>query len=159
MSDRVVAGLVKRAVGIQGEVEIDVRSDDPHRFDVGRTLIVADRRLVIVRSRRVSERVFVRFEGIATRDQAESIKRAELQIDASDLRELDALEYWDHDLEGCEVVANDETVGTVDFVNHSPYQDQLQLTDGTRIPLVRTIVVEVDIVRKRIMIDPPEGLL
>ncbi len=76
----------------------------------------------------------------------------------------DPEEYYDSSLEGCEVTLSDGTVvGTVAEVVHLPAQDLLSVrTPDERdvlVPFVSEIVPAVDVVARRIVIDPPLGLL
>lgn len=84
-------------------------------------------------------------------------------MSADEARELDETEYWEHELVGCRAVLPDGTdVGEVTDVIVRPVQDLLEIETpgGTRlIPFVEAIVREVDRDGRRIMVDPPAGLL
>ena len=105
----------------------------------------------------------MKFEGVDDRDAADAL-RGPLYVESSDARELDAGEFWEHDLTGLEVVraGTDERVGTVSYVQPGPAQDLLVLDTpaGERlIPFVAEIVTAVDLDAGRVTVDPPEGLL
>lgn len=74
-------------------------------------------------------------------------------------------DYYFFHLEGFRVVTQDGvTVGRITDLLTAPGSDLLVVTaeSGDRevlIPFVRTICVELDMVNKRLVIDPPEGLL
>ena len=140
-----------------------VISDDPRRFEPGSTLHHADGRVLTVRgSRKHSGRVLVEFEGIDSREAAEGLRGA-LFVDAAEVRELEEDEYWPEDLVGCEVFDIQGTlVGTVRRVVESPAHDLLEVGKENAVslvPVVKEIVRSVDISARRIVIDPPEGLL
>jgi 16S rRNA processing protein RimM len=157
-------GIVGRAVGLRGEVEVSVQSDHPERFAVGASVLVRTglRALRVATVRRNRRRTIVSFVEIADRAAAEALKGAELVIAAEDARELEPGEYWDHDLVGCVVITVDaEEVGTVTDVLHASANDVLVVTDGDRerlIPLVGDVVKSVEPGHK-ITIDPTPGLL
>ena len=71
--------------------------------------------------------------------------------------------FYEFDLVDCEVVTTKgEPVGRVAGVRNYGAAPLLVVIDGGRerlIPLASRICQEVDIARKRIVIDPPEGLL
>lgn len=68
-------------------------------------------------------------------------------------------EYLDDDIVGCTVYGQDGRLyGPVERVEHYPSSDML-LVAGAMVPMVRAIVTEIDIDRRRIVIDPPAGLL
>ena len=73
-------------------------------------------------------------------------------------------EYYDSSLTGCAAVLLDGSeLGLVTEVLHLPSQDMLvvRLADerDVLIPFVSEIVPEVDIVARRVVVDPPVGLL
>jgi 16S rRNA processing protein RimM len=158
-----LVGHVGRPHGVAGEVYVVPISDDPNRFSPGaRLLHEGAGPLVIVSSRGQGERLLVRFEGVDTRSAAEGLRGA-LFVEESDLRVLEPGEYWHHELAGCEV--RDPTgspLGRVERVVPGPAQDLLEVeTPGGRrlVPLVKEIVVEVDVAARRVVVDAPPGLL
>lgn len=138
-------------------------SDDPHRFDPGSSLLHEDGRTLIVESARTHRnRFLVKFEGVTSRDDAEGLRGA-LYVPAEMKRDLDGGEYWADDLVGCRVaLADGAQVGVAREVMPGTAHDLLVVdTDrGERlIPMVAAIVTNVDLDRRVIVIDPPEGLL
>lgn len=138
-------------------------SDDPHRFDAGSVLLHENGRAVTVAtSRPHRDRFLVRFEGIGSREEAERLRGA-LYVSADDARSLSEGEYWPHDLVGCTVeTVGGRTVGVVESVVEGPAQDLLVVDthNGERyVPLVTELVDSIDVGGKRIVIDPPGGLL
>jgi 16S rRNA processing protein RimM len=139
-------------------------SDDPHRFDPGSPLVHADGTRLVVEGSHVhkGDRLLVKFEGVDSRDAAELIRGAVYVIE-DQRRSLEEGEYWPQDLVGCRVltVAGDE-VGQIAEVVEGPAQDLISVDDGGRtflVPLVKEIVVEVDVDARRVTIDPPAGLV
>jgi 16S rRNA processing protein RimM len=138
-------------------------SDDPHRFDDGARLIHdTGRELIVESSHQHGDRFLVKFAGVDSREAAEEIRGA-LHVPASEARSLDDDEFWAYELEGCAVELGDGTsVGSVLRVVPGPAQDLLAIETpvGERlVPVVAEIVVAVDRAGRRIVIDPPEGLL
>lgn len=127
-------GVVGRAVGLKGEVEVDVVSDDDRRFAVGsRVLEAGSRQPLTVRSaRRNRNGPVLAFEEVVDRAGADALRGAELVVPASEARRLGPGEYWDHDLVGCEVVTTEgSAVGRVSGVLHAPANDVL-IVEGPR---------------------------
>lgn len=138
-------------------------SDDPARFSPGSRLLHEDgRELVVVASRRHRDRLLVTFEGHADRDRAATLRGA-LYVDPSQARSLEAGEFWVHELVGLAVRSLDgDPAGTVAEVRPGPAQDLLVLDTpaGERlVPMTAGIVVNVDVARGEIVVDPPDGLL
>jgi 16S rRNA processing protein RimM len=104
----------------------------------------------------------VKFEGVGSREDAEVIKGT-LFVPADRARDLEEGEYWERDVVGCEVFTDDGTrVGTVTEVIPGPAQDLLEIDTGngtSLVPFVSEIVTSVDTSERRVVIDPPEGLL
>jgi 16S rRNA processing protein RimM len=143
---------------------VDVLSDDPSRFAAGSRLLAGEqqRPLTVSGVRRTGRRTIVRFEEVTDRTGAEALRGAELVVPVSAARTLQADEYWDHDLVGCEVFAADGTaIGVVSEVLHSPANDILVVRGETKehlVPLIRDAVRSVEPGR-RITIEPLPGLI
>lgn len=161
-SGMLLAGEVGKPHGLAGEVYVIVISDDPGRFEPGSRLQREDGSVLTVATSRVhGTRFLVRFEGVDSREQA-MLLRGPLYVEAGEARALDEDEFWHDDLVGCAVMVNGSAVGTVSGVLAGPVQDLLRVdTDnGERlVPIVKEIVIAVDVTEKRIELDPPEGLL
>jgi 16S rRNA processing protein RimM len=168
---QLVVGRVGRPHGLHGEVTVEVRTDDPdQRFTAGSSLatVPAERGpLTVARSRWHSGRLLVRFAGCEDRNAAEELRDTILAIDSDELEPLaDPEDFYDHDLIGLQVVtAAGELVGAVSDVLHHG-QDLLVIeATGSRsgseilVPFVVAIVPEVDVAARRLVIDPPPGLL
>ncbi|MEK9955796.1 MAG: ribosome maturation factor RimM [Actinomycetota bacterium] len=103
----------------------------------------------------------------------EQLRNALVSVDRpADERPEDPDEFYDSDLEGCEVVldggdsdgdSDGSVIGVVREVSHLPGQDLLVVaTPDERevlIPFVSAFVPQIDVSAKRIVITPPEGLL
>ncbi|MEU4442000.1 ribosome maturation factor RimM [Actinosynnema sp. NPDC050801] len=167
----VVVGRVAKAHGISGELAVDVRTDSPEtRFALGSVLAAklrdgTSRNLTVAAARNHSGRLLVRFEEVLTRDVAETLRGTVLLGRTEDLPPTgDPDEFYDHELEGLTAELADGTkVGTVLEIVHGPGGELLVVKreDGseTLVPFVREIVPTVDIAGKRVVLDPPEGLL
>jgi 16S rRNA processing protein RimM len=167
-----LVGRIAKAHGIGGELAVDVHTDAPdERFVPGAVLNArlrdrSTRPLTVSTVRAHSGRLLVRFDEVADRTVAESLRGAQLLVDAADLPPTeDPDEFYDHELEGLAAVLADGTeVGRVREVAHSPGGELLvvDLTEGggeALVPFVREIVPEVDLAGRRVVLDPPEGLL
>jgi 16S rRNA processing protein RimM len=105
----------------------------------------------------------VSFDGVHDRTQAELLRGRYLMQELDALPPLEEGEVFYHQLLGMEVVtAAGEPLGSVAEVYELRPADLLEV-HGPRgelmIPMLSHIVVEVDADARRIVIDPPEGLL
>ena len=166
---QLVVGRIARAHGIAGEVAVEVRTDSPEvRFADGASVDTDPPErgpLTVRRTRWHSGRLLVSFEGVADRTAAEALRGTLLVADSmTSPRGDDPDEFWDHDLEGLVAVTVTGTVlGEVEQVTHPPGADLLVIraANGSEllVPFVRAIVPEVDLAGRRIVVDPPPGLL
>jgi 16S rRNA processing protein RimM len=165
---RVVVGRIGRPHGIRGQVTVEPRTDEPdERFAPGAVLSVDGpvSTLVVDRTHWHSGRLLVSFQGIDDRDGAESLRGLLLHVERDvDESPDDPDEYYDSALVDCAVELPDGTaVGVVADVVHLPGQDLLAIrTPDDRdvlVPFVGVMVPLVDVPGRRIVIDPPPGLL
>ena len=172
MEESLVVGRILRPHGLRGELSVEVRTDDPEQRFAAGTVLGTDPAeagpLTVEASRWHSGRLLVSFAGVPDRTVAESLRGAWLTIDVADIPlPDDPDEFHDHQLTGLTVVTiSGELVGTVAGVLH--YGQALLAVApaaGTSrraevlVPFVAAIVVEVDLAGRRLVIDPPPGLL
>lgn len=168
MNDLVAIARVARPHGIRGEVIADILTDFPERFEVlesvtAKLIDSSPAELKIERFRFHQGRVMFKFAGIDTVEAAEQLRNAEICVAEAEAVELEADEYFDWELEGCRVATlAGEELGTVAEVMRTGGTEILVIRGGERellVPFARAICPEVDIENKRIVVDPPEGLL
>jgi 16S rRNA processing protein RimM len=103
-------------------------------------------------------RLLIRIEGVDDADAAQTYAGAALFAPRERIA-LEAGEYLDADLVGCAVTGIDgREYGTVDRVEHYPASDILVVA-GAMVPMVGAIVKDLDLQHRRIVIDPPAGLM
>ncbi len=168
-SDFVLVGRVARPHGLRGEVVVNPETDFPEiRFAPGATLYVERHGVpvaVTVREARFHKgRPVIALEGVASIDDAETLRDAELKVPESALQPLPEGTYYHFQLRGCEVVTRTgETVGRVRDVDGEAGGFRLVVDAGeggeVLVPLVAAICVAIDPAARRIVIDPPDGLL
>ena len=165
---RVVVGRIGRPHGIRGEVTVEGRTDEPdQRFAPGSVLFVngSDRRLTVDRIHWHSGRLLLTFAGVDDRSAAETLRGLVVEVErAQDETPEDPEEFYDSALTGCTVEGLDGVpIGVVSEVVHLPSQDMLSVrtTDDRDllIPFIALFVPTVDISARRIVIDPPAGLI
>ena len=161
--ERLLAAEVGKPHGLRGHVFVLRLSDDPARFRPGGRLLTAGGDAVVVtEAKEHGDRFLVAFDGYETRESAETL-RGPLYVEAEEARSLDDDEYWEHELIGCSAwTISDIEIGTVSRVVPGTAQDLLVIDTpaGERlVPLVKEIVAEVDTAGRRVVLDPPDGLL
>jgi len=178
---QIAVGQIVRAHGIRGEVVVAVRTDEPGvRFAPGSVLPTEPPErgpLTVAAARSHSGRLIVAFEGVGDRTAAEGLRGTLLVLDSAQIPPpSDPDEFYDHELIGLDVVtAAGDPVGVVaDVLHHG--QDLLvvrreggpgqgrpgshpQEAAEALVPFVGAIVTDVDVAARRLVIDPPPGLL
>lgn len=164
----IIVAKAVRTRGLKGEVVADLLTDFPERFEEIESLVAvaADGHCKSVDLESFwfqNDRVVLKFVGCDDVDAAKEFVGCQFGVDEADRVELSDGEYYDFELEGCNVVAvNGAEIGTVRAVLKTGGTEILEIKAGNKevlVPLAESIVVEIDIVEKRIVIDPPEGLL
>jgi 16S rRNA processing protein RimM len=165
--DLVAVARIAKPRGLKGELAADILTDFPERFEnlVDVTAVMPDstqRELKIEKHWFQSGRVVLKFEGLDSIEAAETLRNADICIHEDDAVELEEGEYFEWELAGCQVSTLDGTVvGKVRELMRTAATEIL-VVDGEKeylIPFAKSICTEVDIEKKVIVIDPPEGLL
>jgi 16S rRNA processing protein RimM len=167
--DRLTVGRIGKPQGIRGEVTVEVRTDVPDvRFAAGAVLLTDPPErgpLTVDSARDQNGRLIVAFTGVPDRNAAESLRNTMLLVDAGDIPPSDDPDEF-HDTELVGLVADltdGSSLGEVTDVLHLPHGDVLVVRrpEGTEVlvPFVKAIVPDVDLVARRVLVDPPPGLL
>lgn len=166
----VIVATIGRAHGLRGEVALTLRTDQPEeRLQPGAVFTVEaagqPRTLTVGTTRRQQDRWYVRFDEVADRTDAESLRGIDLQIgvDAQQEADEDPEAWYPSQLKGLNVQHIDgRELGTVVGIEHYPAQDLLivRTTDRRRVqlPLVEELVPEVDLEAGVVIADPPGGM-
>jgi 16S rRNA processing protein RimM len=167
--DLIVVARVARTRGLRGEVVADLLTDFPERFDaLDQVIAVAPdgsrRSLQIEEHWFHGTRIIFKFAGYDSIDAAKELAGSELAVSTDARVQLDKDQFYEWELAGCRVERLDgEAIGTVREVMHTGGVEVLVVTgeaDGDYlIPMARDICVEIDVDKKVIRVDPPEGLL
>jgi len=152
--------------GIRGEVTVQVLTDAPgDRFVPGTEFVVepASAGPLIVESARWNKDILLlAFDGIETRNQAETLRGAKLFIETEELGEDDGEGWYEHELVGLEARVGSQVVGKIAALHTLPVQDLLvvETPDGKEIlvPFVEQIVPEVNVAGGFVLMTPPDGL-
>jgi 16S rRNA processing protein RimM len=167
-SEMAVVGRIARAHGRRGQVIVNPETDFPHeRFQPGSELFVERggrlEALTLTSVRFQHERPVIGIGGVESMNDAEALAGCELRVPIALLAPLPNDTYYRHDLIGCRVETTaGAMVGLVREVNGALNGSWLVVT-GVRgevlIPLASPICTSIDVALKRIVIEPPEGLL
>jgi 16S rRNA processing protein RimM len=163
---RVCVGVITGPQGVQGAVRIksftevpeDITGYGPIGDETGR------RRFELHLVGTAKGVVIARVSGIEDRNQAEALRGLRLYLPRSALPQIGADEYYHADLIGLEAVLSDGTpVGRVHAIHDFGAGDTLELArpgaPPVMVPFTRAIVPIVEPAERRLVLDPPPGLL
>lgn len=166
----VAVGEVLKPHGLGGEVRVRALTDRPEeRFGVLTACVLweptIDRREAcrIASCRFEGETLLVKVHGIDSPEEARGLTGRLLAVDRAQALPAPEGCFYPWQMEGAQVLTRDgRVVGRFTGIESGGAQDLWVVTDEGRerlIPAVAEIVVEVSVSERRIVIDPPEGLL
>jgi 16S rRNA processing protein RimM len=167
--DLVIVARAVRTRGLKGELVAEILTDFPTRFEgVQHLFAVAPggerQQLELENYWFQNDRMVLKFSGYDNIDSAKSLVGYEFGVPEAERVELAKDEFYDWELEGC-LVENrtGSAIGKVREIMRTGGVELLVVENQQGgeylIPMAASIVTEIDISRKRILVDPPEGLL
>jgi len=167
--DLIIVARAVRPRGLKGELVADVLTDFPERF-AGITELTGvgpggqRTQLELENYWFQNDRMVLKFAGYENIESAKILVGYEFGLPAAQRVELSKDEFYDWELEGCSVENKlGPVIGIVRQVMRTGGVELLVVEDEKQreilIPMVQSIVVDVDVSNKKILIDPPEGLL
>jgi 16S rRNA processing protein RimM len=150
----VLAGRVGRPHGLDGSFH--VVGADPELLRDRETLLLAGEARTVERRAGTEERPILRVAGASSREDAETLRGAELGVPMSEVA-LEEGEYWAHELAGCAVVDGELAIGFVRRMSALPSCEVLEVDrpDGSEllVPMVRDAIRSIDVAARRIDVD------
>ncbi len=159
MAGRIEIGGVARAHGIKGEIVVVTHDPDSTTLGEIERVWIGGVERVIVAARDTHRGWLIVLDGVATRNDAETLRGQAVEIDR-DLLELADDDVLLADLIGCAVIRAGEPWGTVAEVQAGDMQDLLVIHAGDverLIPLVDELVTSIDLDARVVVVDPPDG--
>ena len=162
-----------RSRGRKGELTAEVLTDFPERFTALRRVFLEGAeggepvRAEVTNAWWHEGRLILHFAGVESISEAERLRGRLLLLPRDERMPLPDGCYYHWQLVGCEVLQAPEgsSLGTVIGIEPTGGADVLRVKrPGTRgrevlIPFARAICREIDVTARRILIEPPEGLL
>jgi 16S rRNA processing protein RimM len=169
-SEFITLARVVKTQGRHGEVASEVLSDIPDRFNVGMKLLALPRDSTARRELEVQELwphkglLVLKFAGVDSISEAETLIGCELQVPRGQRSQLDAGWNYVSDLVGCAVLDHDRKVGLIEDVQFGAGEAPLLIVrDAAKrlleIPFAEAYLDGVDVERRQVRMNLPEGLL
>jgi 16S rRNA processing protein RimM len=158
-----VVGQIRGPHGIRGEVRIDPRTDVTDRFRAGAVLDCEGvGPLTIESARGGAASPILRFEGYGTREAVAGLRDRYLRVSRDEARRATSGSYLWADLVGLDVVTPEGArIGTVRDLIRAGASDVLVIDAEGRellLPMVDSVVREIDVAGRRIVATPLEEL-
>ncbi|MEI4232597.1 ribosome maturation factor RimM [Roseovarius sp. D22-M7] len=162
----ICVGALAGAFGVKGEVRLKSFTATPEDIAGYAPLLSEDRahRFDVTLTGQTSGALTARLSGVATKEQADSLRGTRLYVPRDRLPALPDDEFYHADLVGLEVFDTGGTpLGRVHAVLNHGATDLLELhapgqSETVLLPFTREAVPTVDLAAGRIIADPPEGL-
>ena len=161
MQEYLLIGEITKPQGVQGELKVRPITCDPWRFEELDFAFVKDGenyKKVSISVRKVNEdAVFLRMEGVLTRNDAETMRGTQLFIDRANAVELDEDSTFICDLMGLKGVLTDggEIGRIIDVMQ--PGGNDVYVFKGKRgevlVPALKSVVVKVDLAAGEMLLD------
>lgn len=167
-SEFITLARVVKTQGRHGEVAVELHSDVPDRLHQGLRLLALSedgnrRELQIENAWPHKEFLVLKFAGVESISEAETLAGCELQVARSERAELDEGAAYVSDLVGCTLADHGKDVGVVSDVRFGAGEAPLLVVGSGKseleIPFAQAFLVQVDLEGKRIEMNLPEGLL
>ena len=161
MQDYLLIGEITKPQGVQGELKVRPITCDPWRFEDMTYAYVLEGdnyRKVEIKVRKVNEdAVYLRMEGVITRNDAEEVRGTKLYIDREHAVELDEDSTFICDLMGLKGVLTDGSeIGKIIDVMQ-PGGNDVYVFKGKKgevlVPALKSVVVKVDLNEGIMLLD------
>lgn len=167
MSDLIPVGAIAGAYGVRGEVRIKSYCAQPEDIENYAPLWSEDRsrKFVVAILRPIKNGFAARIPEVATKEDADALRGTTLYADRDQLPSLPDDEFYHADLIGLDVFdTGGAALGTVKSVQNHGADDliELQLAGSSAtvfLPFTKAAVPTVDLASKRMVADPPPGIL
>ena len=162
---------IVRPHGVRGDLLAQPHSDNVDRFLPGSELLLRQpsgtRRVVVEKARRHQDRLLLKLDAAASRDEAELLRGATLEVSQEDVPPAPEGTYWFFELVGCachdrELGPIGEVVDVLEDGGGLLLELERQCAGGPErflVPFVEAYVVAVDTAAGRLETRLPEGLI
>ena len=165
MKEYIRVGKIVNTHGVKGCMKVLSLTDDLDRFDELEYVFTE----IDNKKRNINDvwyrngMVYLELEGVNDMNEAIKLKESYVSIEESQLKELPEDTYYIYELKGLEVYSTEgELIGKVKEVFQTGANDVYEVKGNLKtyyIPAIKSIVKEVSIKEKKIIINVVEGLL
>ncbi len=167
MSDLICVGAIAGSYGVRGELRVKSYCAVPEDIETYKPLYTEDRaqQFTLAILRPIKNGFAVRIAEVATKEDADALRGTALYATRDQMPSLPDDEFYHADLIGLEVYdTGGVLLGRVKTVQNNGADDLLELqlagtSATTFLPFTKAAVPTVDLAARRIVADPPLGIL
>lgn len=159
----ITVGRILTTLGVRGKLKVKIETDFPQRFSPGVTVYINRQPITINSTEWHRGNLVIKLDSVDSIENAQKLCGKTLEIPQSQLQPLPEGQYYHFQLIGLEVwTTHGERLGKVNeiltaagndnYVVHGPKGEVL-------IPAIEDVIKSVDLDKRRITIEPIEGLL
>lgn len=165
-------GLLTSPHGLRGEVKVELHTDFPERFAPGIEVYLGEQleKVTIQSARPHQGQVLLQFQGLESREDAETLRGLWVFIPDEQAVELEADTYFVHDIIGLSVQTTDgQLLGTVEdvlftganevYIVKTPAQSPDEPSKEILLPAIADVVKEVDLAQGILLVELLPGLI
>jgi 16S rRNA processing protein RimM len=172
--DFITLALVVKTQGRRGEVAVELQSDVPERFAAGMRLLALAKTPPEMQDLRRELQVedlwphkgmlVLKFAGVDSISDAETLVGAELQVPRGQRAELETGWTYISDLVGCVVLDQGREVGRIEDVQFGAGEAPLLIVSSAAgkkfdVPFAEAYLEALDVARRQVRMNLPEGML
>jgi len=165
----VCVGVIARARGVLGELEVKPLGESAERLETGATVFLEKkegdrpRPFRVAGVRKLNNRLGLTLDGVTTPEAAKRLVRESIMVDAAWLPDLPEGHFYHYQIVGLTVLDNDgEVLGEVTEILSAGGNDVYVICKDENeilLPATDKVVVEVDLPAGRMTVNVPPGLI
>jgi 16S rRNA processing protein RimM len=160
-------GQIVNTHGIRGEVKVYPLTDDASRFDKLKEVYIEAKnemtKYQVESAKHLKNTVILKLKGVDTMNDAEKLRQLYIKVGRWDAVRLPKDTFFICDIVDSEVFdIHGELLGKLHDVLQTGSNDVYVVKNDTReilIPALKTVVKEINLQNKKIIVDLPEGLI
>jgi 16S rRNA processing protein RimM len=160
-------GKVVGTHGVRGFLKVLSYADSLDLYAPGRELVLSGKgkppgTFTVVSARPHQRGILLSLQGIGTVEEAQQWRGCEVCVERSALPPLDDGSHYWFEIIGLDVYTlDDRHLGRIEAIFHTGSNDVYVVRKGKKeilIPAIRSIVTQIDLERRHVKVDLPEGL-
>ncbi len=156
-------GEVVGSRGLRGELKVLIVTQFPERFAELTTVYLNESPYEVEYHRIQKRMVILKLKGVDSIDEAEKLRGKLVEVSLSEAVPLGEEHYFHYQIVGLDVWTRDgKLIGKVEEILTLPANDVYLVRANQKevlIPAIEDVVLEIDLERRRIIIEPIPGLL